>query len=328
MSTYKMLVNEKILIYGGSGSLGNEIIQRYISKNTIVNFSRDENKHWAMELKYKSPNLSNIIGDIRDENKVKNSLIRVNPTIIIIASALKHINKCEYEGHECVETNIIGVRNVLDNIESHLDQLTILKYVCFISTDKACSPVNVYGMCKSICEASMVEKSKYIKRVKFVTVRYGNVLNSRGSIIPILENKCKDEETKELTLTSEKMTRFVITLKEAVDLIEYSMLKADNGDICVPKLKSMKIKDLFELFSEKYDKPVIVTGLRSGEKIHEILLNGVQSMRTVERGIYYHIKPTYKDFCDESKSEDEYSSKTEQLNKEELLHFIKSIGLF
>ena len=202
MSTYKMLVNEKILIYGGSGSLGNEIIQRYISKNTIVNFSRDENKHWAMELKYKSPNLSNIIGDIRDENKVKNSLIRVNPTIIIIASALKHINKCEYEGHECVETNIIGVRNVLDNIESHLDQLTILKYVCFISTDKACSPVNVYGMCKSICEASMVEKSKYIKRVKFVTVRYGNVLNSRGSIIPILENKCKDEETKELPQSS------------------------------------------------------------------------------------------------------------------------------
>ena len=175
-----------ILIFGGSGSLGNRLIQTYLANNKIVNYSRDENKHWSMELKYKSSNLSNIIGDIRDFNKVHQSIIRVNPHIIIVAAALKHIDRCEYEINECLDTNILGLQNVLKCIEISRLNLQNLETMCFVSTDKACSPVNAYGMSKAICETLVIEKSKYIGGIKFVCVRYGNVLNSRGSIIPIL----------------------------------------------------------------------------------------------------------------------------------------------
>lgn len=170
-----MLTNQTILIIGGSGSLGNQLIQTYLGANQIINYSRDENKHWSMDLKYASAggkNLKHVIGDIRDATKIKQTLLRHRPTIIIIAAALKHIDRCEYEINESINTNIIGIQNVLDAVETNLDVLCPrLHTICFISTDKACSPVNVYGMCKSICEGLMVEKAKYIDRVKFVSVR-------------------------------------------------------------------------------------------------------------------------------------------------------------
>lgn len=120
---------ERILIFGGSGSLGNEIIERYLEKNILINYSRDENKHWSMELKYKSKNLINVIGDIKNTHKIKQTLQRYTPTIIIIAAALKHIDRCEYDSNECVETNIIGIKNILDSIE--LSKISGLKSVCF-----------------------------------------------------------------------------------------------------------------------------------------------------------------------------------------------------
>ena len=188
-----MIINKKILLFGGSGSLGNKFIETYIDKNTIVNYSRDECKHWKMSLKYKTDKLSYIIGDIRDFARVENSILREQPDIIIIMAALKHIDKCEYETDQCINTNLLGTKNVLDEIENNLRLLTNLKSVCFISTDKACSPVNIYGMTKAASECLMIEKAKYIPSIKFVCVRYGNVLNSRGSIIPMLhklgENK-------------------------------------------------------------------------------------------------------------------------------------------
>lgn len=322
-----MINHQKILIVGGSGSLGNQLIKTYLEENEIINYSRDENKHWSMELHYQSKNLKNVIGDIRDPNKIKQTLLRHKPSIIIIAAALKHIDRCEYEINESLNTNIIGIQNILDTIESNLDQLTMLKTVCFISTDKACSPVNVYGMCKSICEGLMIEKSKYIPSIKFVCVRYGNVLNSRGSIIPILENKCQELSYKELTLTSDKMTRFIMTLEESVQLIEHAIVNGNSGDICIPKLRAMLIKDLFLLFSEKYNKGIRISGLRSGEKIHESLINETQSIRTIDNGSYYHITPSYLNKYDENNYY-HYHSGLDQVSKEELLGYLYSINFF
>lgn len=321
------------MIFGGSGSLGNKLIQTFLDSNTIVNYSRDENKHWQMDLKYKSSNLSHVIGDIRSAEKVKQALVRHKPTMIIIAAALKHIDRCEFEINESVETNILGIQNVLNAVETHLDQLTALKTVCFISTDKACSPVNVYGMCKSICEGIMVEKAKYVPAVKFVCVRYGNVLNSRGSIVPILESKAADPECSVLTLTDPRMTRFVMTLEESVALIVHAMTEGESGEIVIPKLRAMKIRDLFYLFGEKYGKPIKEVGLRPGEKMAEALINPTQSYRTVERtssatGItYHHIRPSFlKEMLHDAPFS--YTSGDDQVGKEELLGYLSHINLF
>jgi len=320
------LKNQIIMIFGGSGSLGNKLIEKYIDCNKIINYSRDENKHWLMELKYKNQNLSNIIGDIRDFDKVQQSILRVNPNIIIVAAALKHIERCEYEINECLDTNVKGLQNVLKIIEINKYNLKNLETICFISTDKACNPVNSYGMTKAIAETLMIEKSKYINDIKFICVRYGNVLNSRGSIIPILENKGKDPECKEFTLTDLRMTRFIMTLDESVNLIEYAILRGNSGEIIIPKLRSMYIKDLIELFSEKYNKPIKIIGIRSGERMYESLINDTQSMRTIIKEKYYHIVPPFST-QEASKSIFEYNSKQNILDKNQLSVYLKEVEL-
>ena len=186
-----------------------------------------------MSLKYKSPNLKFIIGDIRDYNSVENAILREQPHLIIIMAALKHIDRCEYAIHECLQTNCIGPMNVLNTIEKNNDRLVNLEVVVMVSTDKACEPTNVYGMAKALAESAIVEKSLYIKNRKFVNIRYGNVLNSRGSIIPILHEKGSDPEVKEFTLTHEDMTRFVMTLEQSVQLIEYAAIHGESGDTAV-----------------------------------------------------------------------------------------------
>ena len=211
-----MIIDKKILLFGGSGSLGRKFIDTYINKNEITNYSRDECKHWEMSLHYKTSNLKFIIGDIRNYNSVENAIIREQPHIIIIMAALKHIDRCEYAIHECLQTNCMGPINVLDAIEKNNDRLQRLECVVMVSTDKACEPTNVYGMAKAIAESAIVEKSLHISNRKFVNIRYGNVLNSRGSIIPILHQKGQDNNVKEFTLTSNQMTRFVMTLEQSV----------------------------------------------------------------------------------------------------------------
>lgn len=324
---------ERILIFGGSGSLGHELIDTLLEKNQLINYSRDENKHWRMDLDYKSSRLTHIIGDIRSKDKVTQSILRHKPTIVIIAAALKHIDRCEFETNESIETNILGIQNVLNSIETHSDQLETLKTVCFISTDKACSPVNVYGMCKSICEGIMVEKAKYNPSIKFVSVRYGNVLNSRGSIVPILEAKAADAACTTLTLTDSRMTRFIMTLEESVALILHAMKEGESGEIVIPRLRAMKIRDLFRLFGEKYEKPITEVGLRTGEKMQEALVNPTQSYRTVERvsgstGVtYLHIRPSFlKEVLHDNPYS--YTSDDDQVGKEELLGYLSHIKLF
>jgi UDP-N-acetylglucosamine 4,6-dehydratase len=320
-----MISNKIILIFGGSGSLGNALIKKYIKNNIIFIYSRDENKHWLMNLKYKNVNLNFVIGDIRDFDKVKQSLIRINPHIIIIAAALKHVDKCEFESNEAINTNLIGTQNIINNIENLHTILTNLETTCFVSTDKACSPVNIYGMTKAISESIMIEKAKYITNKKFVNVRYGNVLNSRGSIIPILHKIGNSIQYESFSITDSRMSRFIMTLDESVELIEYAILKCESGDTVIPKLKSMNIKDLIEIFSQKYNKPITKSNIRPGEKIYESLINDMQFSRTIEKDIYYIIKPSYSSNI--SNNIFDYNSSLNPISKEELYKYLYDIEM-
>lgn len=317
-----MISDKKILLFGGSGSLGNEFIKKYIKNNNITNFSRDENKHWQMELNYKSENLKFIIGDIRNYQTVENAIIREQPHLIIIMAALKHIDRCEYAINECVQTNFQGPLNILNAIESNNDRLHNLECVVMVSTDKACEPTNVYGMAKALAESAIVEKSLYIKNRKFINIRYGNVLNSRGSIIPILHEKGNDPDVKEFTLTHKDMTRFVMTLEQSVKLIEHAYIFGESGDIVIPELISMNLKDLMELFSEKYNKPIKFSGLRPGEKMLESLISETQAMRLVDgKNGYLYIKPPYSNLLVTDNVQN-YNSKINPLRKDQLKEYL------
>ena len=323
-----MLKNKKILIIGGTGSLGTKLTQMYLNDNTIFLYSRDECKHWSIAIDFKyNKNLNFIIGNINDPEKIKQTLIRHNFDIIIMAAAMKHIDKAEYESNECINTNLLGTQNVLNCIETYKNQLSNLKEVCFISTDKACSPVNLYGMTKSLSECLMVEKSKYINDIKFICVRYGNVLNSRGSIIPLLHKIGKNPEYKNYKITDRRMTRFVMTLEQSVKLIEHAILFAESGDIVIPKLISCKIINMLEIFSELYKKPIVDGKLRPGEKLLESLINETQSMRLeLGQNGYMYIKPPYKNLMVNNEVKD-YNSTINPLLKTELKKYLIELNL-
>lgn len=322
------IIRNKILIIGGTGSLGIQLTKKYIDDNELYLYSRDECKHWTMEIDFNHhPNLHFIIGNISDKEKVKQTILRHNFDIIIMAAALKHIDKCEYETDQCINTNLLGTKNVLDEIENNLRLLTNLKSVCFISTDKACSPVNIYGMTKAASECLMIEKAKYIPSIKFVCVRYGNVLNSRGSIIPMLHKLGENKDTPYFKITDRRMTRFVMTLDQSVDLVEHALLHGESGDIVIPKLISCKIPDLIEIFSEIYNKPIVDDKLRPGEKLLESLINETQSMRLVNGPDgYMYIRPPFKNMMNMGDIRD-YNSMINPLTKEELKKYLLNLNL-
>jgi UDP-N-acetylglucosamine 4,6-dehydratase/5-epimerase len=324
----ELIQNKKILIIGGTGSLGNALVKRYLESNDLHLYSRDECKHWSMQIDYNNhKNVHFIIGNIADKEKIKQTILRHNFDIIILAAALKHIDKCEYETDQCLNTNLIGTKNVLDEIENNLNLLTNLKKVCFISTDKACSPVNIYGITKAASECLMIEKAKYVPSIKFVCVRYGNVLNSRGSIIPTLHKLGQDENIKHFTITNRNMTRFVMTLEQSVDLVENALIYAESGDIVIPKLISCVVIDLIEIFSEIYNKPIVDGILRPGEKMLESLINETQSMRLeFGRNNCVYIKPPYKNIMVNNDNKD-YNSKINPLSKEDLKNYLINLKL-
>jgi UDP-N-acetylglucosamine 4,6-dehydratase/5-epimerase len=322
-----MLRAKKILLFGGSGSLGNKFIETYIAENQITNYSRDECKHWQMSLKYKTPNLQFIIGDIRNYEAVETAILREQPHIIVIMAALKHIDRCEFAIQECISTNCMGPMNVANAVEKNNDRLTRLECVVMVSTDKACEPTNAYGMAKALAESAIVEKSLYVPNRKFINIRYGNVLNSRGSIIPILHEKGQDPDVKEFTLTHPDMTRFVMTLEQSVQLIEHAILHGESGDTVIPELISMRLVDLMEIFSEKYNKPVRITGLRPGEKMLESLISETQSMRLLPGSDrYMYIKPPYKNLLILNDVKN-YNSKLNPLTKQELFEYLNRLCL-
>jgi FlaA1/EpsC-like NDP-sugar epimerase len=322
--------NKTILIFGGTGSLGYKLNERYKNNNIIYNFSRDECKHWEMKLAFNHhQNINFIIGNVADKTIVETSINRINPHIIIIASAMKHIDQCETNTGESLKTNLLGTQNILDSIEKNSFFLKNLETVVFVSSDKACSPINNYGLCKALSETLIIEKAHYLERPTFVNVRYGNVLNSRGSIIPLLHKIGKDDSKPSFTLTNETMTRFVMTLDESVDLIEYAILNGESGDTIIPKLTSMNLKDLLEIFSEKYKKPIKIVGLRSGEKLYESLINDTQLNRIIKNGDYTHIKSCiqYPNMIISKGEHEEYNSKINILSKTELNQYLESIHM-
>ena len=323
------MFDKKILIFGGTGPLGNALTDYYIDNNEIIVYSRDECKQWEMKIRYhNNPKLSFHIGDIRDSHRVHDIIEKTRPNIIIIASAIKHIDICELSTHECIQTNLNGVKNILDCIDNNKRIFKeFLETVCFVSTDKACSPVNIYGMSKAMSEVLMIEKAYYLKDFKFVCVRYGNVLNSRGSIIPFLHKLGQDNTVENFSLTHPDMTRFIMTLEQSVNLINHAINNCESGDIVVPKLEAMKIVDLLDIFSEIYNKPYVLTKLRPGEKLAEALINETQSMRMIIDTDGYHIiKPNYSGIIT-NELPTEYNSNMGIINKDELRDYLANLKL-
>jgi len=278
-------MKETILIFGGTGCMGKYIIGKNIDKYNIINFSRDEHKQWNLDQVH-GKKITHVIGDAFDKDLVKQTLLRYLPHRIYIIHALKHVDRCQENLHACIQTNILSTKNVLDIIEELYSKLKErLQTVLFLSTDKATSPVNAYGMCKALCEFYLMEKAKYCTSSKFLVVRYGNVTSSTSSIIPLLLNN----KERVLYLTDERMTRFWMTIDEAYQSIEYAIQYGNTGEIIIPKIPAFYIKDLIEIFAEATNKTVEIIGLRPGERLYEVLINDTQSLKTTESANYYAI---------------------------------------
>jgi len=274
--------NETILIFGGSGSLGTNLTRRWIKDNIIVNVSRDEEKQWQLRTSVQNhSNLKQYIGDISCYKDVENCLHIFKPTIIVIAAALKHIDICEQYPSKSIQMNVYGIINVQRVLENFPG---LTRTVLFVSTDKACKPLTVYGYSKATSE-SIVQN--YKGPVRFIGVRYGNVLNSSGSIIPYLKNSSNPKDA--YRLTHENMTRFLMTLDNSVNLIEYALKCAKQNELIIPNLTAMKIKELFELYCEKFNKSYVITGLRCKEKIHEDILSEFELKQSYIKDGYIHL---------------------------------------
>ena len=264
------------------------------------------------------------MGDIRDKNRVSECLRVFNPDIVIIAAALKQVDTCEMSPFESIQTNVLGINNVIQCTLEMETQLLSLESVLLVSTDKACAPTNVYGMCKAISERLITSSMKSSKRVKYLGVRYGNVLESRGSIIPLFKYQVSHGDS--LTVTDLDMTRFIMTLDESIDLIVAALNNADSGEIWLPKIRSMRIRDLAEIFAKKYTKEIKVVGIRPGEKMHEDLISQTESLRVRYEDPYFKMSPSF--IKNISTSAFSYSSIDDLLTIQELEDFLNSLNIF
>lgn len=267
-----------VLVFGGTGSLGRALIGRLAADNQVHVASRDENKHWTLRNEL-DPALGVRfhVADVRDPARVAEVVSQVDPHVVISAAALKHVDACEGAPSESILTNVGGVQNVVAACKASARANGRLECMLQVSTDKACEPVNVYGMCKALAER-VVSSQASVGRAKFVVVRYGNVLESRGSIVPLF--RFQAENRPAFTVTDPDMTRFVMTLDDSVDLILTAIENAVGGETWVPRIPSMRIGDLAELFSERYDKPIVRVPVRPGEKRHEDLVGRTEATRT------------------------------------------------
>ena len=320
----KILKHKKILIFGGSGSLGMALINRFVEDNVLHIFSRDEAKHWSIKNKVNNDNLTFSVGDIRDKGRVSEVLRKQNADIVIIASALKQVDICEAAPFESIQTNILGIVNIIDSINIQENVLTNLKSVLMISTDKACAPVNVYGMCKAIAERIVTSNTLTNSNVNFIGVRYGNVLESRGSILPLFRHQADNSDS--FTLTDSSMTRFLMTLNDSIDLIVEAICNAKSGEIWLPKIKSMRINDLAEIFSTKYNKPIKVIGIRPGEKLHEDLISESESLRVKDIGTHYILGKIDSSII-KNPQLFSYTSNDEVMNKLQLKEYLDELGI-
>jgi UDP-glucose 4-epimerase len=320
-----VIKGKSILIFGGTGSLGQALIRRLSESNHLILFSRDEAKHWTIRNQLTSnQNISFAVGDIRDKNRVSECLRIFNPDIVIIAAALKQVDTCELSPFESIQTNVLGINNVIQCTLEMETQLPSLESVLLVSTDKACAPTNVYGMCKAISERLITSSMKSSKRVRYLGVRYGNVLESRGSIIPLF--KYQVIHGSSLTVTDLDMTRFIMTLDESIDLIGAALSDGESGEIWLPKIRSMRIRDLAEIFAKKYKKKIEVIGIRPGEKLHEDLISQTESLRIRYEDPYFKMVPSFTKNI--STTAFSYSSADDLLTIQELEDFLNSLNIF
>ena len=286
--------NKTILITGGTGFLGRVLTKEILKHNpqSIRLFSRDEVKHHKVqELFNYSPKIRNFIGDVRDYSRLVKATR--NADIVIHAAALKRLDILEYNVEEAIKTNIIGTLNIIN-----ASLFNRVKKVVFVSSDKACSPVNTYGACKFVGERIFSE-SNYSKgdiKTIFTTVRYGNVLESTGSVIPFFTSLIR--QGKDIPLTDPEMTRFLITPKQAVELITKALKYGKGGEIFVPKLSSFKIIDLIEILKKSLEtkSQIKITGIRPGEKIHELMINESEIPRTIAKGSLFIIQSSIGEY--------------------------------
>jgi UDP-N-acetylglucosamine 4,6-dehydratase/5-epimerase len=289
----KNLFGDKILlITGGTGSFGNAVLKRFLNSDLreIRIFSRDEKKQDDMRNFYSNDKIKYYIGDVRDRHSVDNAMSGVD--FVFHAAALKQVPSCEFFPMEAVRTNVIGCENVLDSaIENEV------KHVVVLSTDKAVYPINVMGLSKAMSEKVMVAKSRNLNREKTILcgTRYGNVMASRGSVIPLFIDQIKASQP--LTITDPGMTRFMMTLDEAVDLVLYAFEHGDNGDIFVQKSPASTINDLAQALREIYKSTTEVRniGTRHGEKLFETLINREEMVKAVDLGRYFRIPSDNRD---------------------------------
>ena len=286
-----MLNNKSILITGGTGSFGRAFVKRilkiYPKIKRLVIFSRDELKQYEMSIEFpvkKYPNIRYFIGDIRDRIRLLRAFQDID--IVIHAAALKQVPTAEYNPMEFIKTNVIGAQNI---IEASIEKK--VKKVISLSSDKAAAPINLYGATKLCSDKLFVAANNYagIKSLSFSVVRYGNVMASRGSIIPLF---FKEAERGVLPITDKLMTRFNITLEESVDMVLFSIQNSIGGEIFVPKIPSYRITDLAKAICKNCKYKII--GIRQGEKIHEEMITESDSVSTIDIGKYYVILPNNK----------------------------------
>ena len=276
-----------ILLTGGTGSFGNAFVSEVTSRwdDVVIRiYSRDELKQSEMQKKWGDRNLRYFLGDVRDRSRM--SRAAQGADILIHAAALKQVPACEYNPFEAVRTNVLGAQHVVDAaIDAGVTKVVAL------STDKAVNPVNLYGATKLCAEKIVVQGNAYAAQspTKLACVRYGNVVGSRGSVVPAFREQIAGKG--ELTITDERMTRFWITLPQAVDLVLYALSHMTGGEVFIPKIPSMRVVDLAEAMAP--GMPRTITGIRPGEKLHEVLVTADESRHTIDAGAVYVVLPEH-----------------------------------
>jgi len=319
-----------LLITGGTGSFGNAVLDRFLDSSIkeIRIFSRDEKKQHDMRVNYNNSKIKFYIGDVRNENSIKDAMIGVD--YVFHAAALKQVPSCEFYPLEAVQTNILGTENVLNAAISN----NVSKVIC-LSTDKAVYPINAMGVSKAMMEKVFVAKSRNSKNTIIVGTRYGNVMASRGSVIPNFVDQIKNG--KSITVTDPDMTRFMMTLDDAVELVIYAFKNGTSGDIFVQKSPASTIGELASTLKEIYSSKVKIKniGIRHAEKMHETLLSKEELLLAEDLGYYYKVKAdnrdlNYNKYFEEGrrkKINEEYNSfNTKRLSKKELIDLLASIG--